>query len=351
MLAELLVYPFGIPSKLLRSDDAEWEIQYRAEGRVRTENGSFPSDAENFTDMYETLGYTCFVPAQRHNSDYRSPGPTTSHNTHERARVQADHVVQSRPEILDFTGREALRETISQRSRRLPPELARRERLMVSGATLVSDAAFIQKMVDLDYAAYRRRQPNIRLAIEHIASVTSEITEGFQIAFSEIAEDARGLFPKFRTPNGDLPFDTLSQGTQSIIHSIALLVLGYAEYYDFPADFKDKPGIVIIDEIDAHLHPSWQRRFIPALTNHFPKLQIFCSTHSPLLLAGLGKGQVQLLKTRRIRQSDRVSQRIGHRWLGRPMRYCAFCWKYRIPPTSRQPAISHACKCYASRNL
>ena len=52
----------------------------------------------------------------------------------------------------------------------------------------------------------------------------------------------------------------------------------------------------MIDEIDAHLHPSWQRRIIPTLIRHFPKLQIFCSTHSPLMLAGLEAGQVQLLR-------------------------------------------------------
>ena len=56
------------------------------------------------------------------------------------------------------------------------------------------------------------------------------------------------------------------------------------------------PGILIVDEIDAHLHPSWQQRIIPTLTHHFPNLQIFCSTHSPLMLAGLKEGQVQLLQ-------------------------------------------------------
>ena len=56
-------------------------------------------------------------------------------------------------------------------------------------------------------------------------------------------------------------------------------------------DLTEKPGILIVDEIDVHLHPSWQRRIIPALTKNFPNLQIFCSTHSPLMLAGLGEGR------------------------------------------------------------
>ena len=72
-------------------------------------------------------------------------------------------------------------------------------------------------------------------------------------------------------------------------------MIGFAEYHQFPDDLRDRPGILIVDEIDAHLHPSWQRRIIPALTKHFPNLQIFCSTHSPLMLAGLKEGQVQLL--------------------------------------------------------
>ena len=74
------------------------------------------------------------------------------------------------------------------------------------------------------------------------------------------------------------------------------ILLRYAEYYDFPSDLKEKPGIVILDEIDAHLHPRWQRRIIPALTKHLPNLQIICSTHSPLMLAGLREGQVQLFR-------------------------------------------------------
>ena len=116
------------------------------------------------------------------------------------------------------------------------------------------------------------------------------------MSFAGVGEDEGGLFPQIATPSGVLPLDVLSQGTQSVIQCLAHLTIGYAEYYRFPADFEDKPGILVIDEIDAHLHPSWQRRIIPTLIRHFPKLQIFCSTHSPLIIAGLKAGQVQLLR-------------------------------------------------------
>jgi len=43
-------------------------------------------------------------------------------------------------------------------------------------------------------------------------------------------------------------------------------------------------GIVLIDEIDLHLHPEWQRKVIPCLLKTFPNCQFFISTHSPLVL-------------------------------------------------------------------
>ena len=48
--------------------------------------------------------------------------------------------------------------------------------------------------------------------------------------------------------------------------------------------------------IDAHLHPTAQRRIIPILRQHFPMMQIFCSTHSPLMLVGLQPGQIHMLQ-------------------------------------------------------
>ena len=159
----------------------------------------------------------------------------------------------------------------------------------------MSDEEAIQEIIELDYRSYLRNEPALRNIIVQIAEITSDITEGFPIQFSGVGEDEGGFFPKFETVDGPMPLNTLSQGTQSILQWLTHLLIGYAAYYAYPKTLKDKPGILVVDEIDAHLHPSWQRRIIPALTNHFPNLQIFCSTHSPLMLAGLKAGQVQLL--------------------------------------------------------
>ena len=70
-----------------------------------------------------------------------------------------------------------------------------------------------------------------------------------------------------------------------------------ALHYGWEEGWEKKPAILLIDEIENHLHPTWQRRVIPALLdkNHFPNLQIFATTHSPFVVAGLKAGQVHLL--------------------------------------------------------
>ncbi|MGW7169762.1 AAA family ATPase [Streptomyces sp. NPDC054884] len=50
------------------------------------------------------------------------------------------------------------------------------------------------------------------------------------------------------------------------------------------------PGVVIIDEIDAHLHVSWQRRIGPWLTSHFPRIQFIVTTHSPYICQAADPG-------------------------------------------------------------
>ena len=68
-----------------------------------------------------------------------------------------------------------------------------------------------------------------------------------------------------------------------------------AHHYGWQEGWGRQPAILLIDEIDNHLHPTWQRRVIPALLDHFPGLQIFATAHSPFVVAGLKAGQVHLL--------------------------------------------------------
>ncbi|MDE2938437.1 MAG: AAA family ATPase [Chloroflexota bacterium] len=107
-----------------------------------------------------------------------------------------------------------------------------------------------------------------------------------------------------------IPISHLSSGTEGTLLWILWLALKLVHHYDFerPTEnfdgfhvsyeggWHEKPAILLIDEIENHLHPTWQRRVIPALLKHFPRLQIFATTHSPFVVAGLKAGQVHVLK-------------------------------------------------------
>ena len=277
VLAEAAVFPFSFPEKILRGPHSEWELTFCNGSGRKPFRGVLPADIRDQPEqigVLPQLGYSVFIPALRRSTDYRSAGVS----------IRAGEEYQQ-SFLEDEHGNPQLGIT----------ELRRRSGLIPTNAALVSDDAVIQKMIELDYAAYRRDRPEIRDVVRRIASLASEITEGYPIEFLRVSEDTEGLFPEFRTPDGDLPLNSLSQGTQSIIQWLSHFLFGYAQYYDYPEDLGAYPATLIVDEIDAHLHPSWQRRIIPALSGNFKKLQVFCSTHSPLMLAGLKKGQVQLL--------------------------------------------------------
>lgn len=66
---------------------------------------------------------------------------------------------------------------------------------------------------------------------------------------------------------------------------------------DEPQEVLDKtPGVILIDEVDVHLHPSWQRRVIRDLVSTFPSIQFVCTTHSPQVLGEIKHDQVYQLK-------------------------------------------------------
>ena len=297
MLGELLVYPFIAPDKLYRSDRPKWKLHYSAGTKVKSVGGSLPAEADSFLAIFKEIGYTCFLPAQRSATDFRASGPSAKDDVEARTEKLANMLARALPKELRRHGFEALRDAARKSKSMEPLELKRRSDLALAyTSSWVDDTEIVQKIIDIDYAAYRQDRPEVRNVIDKIISMVSEITEGYSMSFAGVGEDEGGLFPRIATPAGTLPLDVLSQGTQSLIQSVAHLMIGYGEYYEYSEDLEQMPGVLLIDEIDAHLHPSWQRRIIPTLIQHLPKLQIFCSTHSPLMLAGLDSGQVQLLR-------------------------------------------------------
>jgi predicted ATPase len=93
--------------------------------------------------------------------------------------------------------------------------------------------------------------------------------------------------------NTKVSLEELSDGYQSVV---ALAVDVMAVMLSRWPTMDAAEGIVLVDELGAHLHPRWRMRITDSLRNVFPRLQFLVSTHDPLCLRGLGDGEVAVLQ-------------------------------------------------------
>jgi hypothetical protein len=90
--------------------------------------------------------------------------------------------------------------------------------------------------------------------------------------------------------------DELSDGFRSILSMAFEIIRQLVHSYGADVVFKEfspksnpiikVPGVIMIDEVDAHLHPTWQTRIGDWFTRYFPSMQFIVTTHSPLICRG-----------------------------------------------------------------
>ena len=93
--------------------------------------------------------------------------------------------------------------------------------------------------------------------------------------------DQTGIYIK--TPSGDVSLGQLSLGYQMVFAWTVDIAWWLLRHYPGSLNPFDEPAIVIVDEIDLHLHPRWQREIREHLTSHFPKVQFIATAHSPVM--------------------------------------------------------------------
>lgn len=98
------------------------------------------------------------------------------------------------------------------------------------------------------------------------------------------------MFDSFNTSS---TLEHLSDGYQSIVALAADIMEVMLDHWDA---VEDAEGIVLIDEIDAHLHPRWKIEIVELLRNVFPRVQFILTTHDPLCLVGSLPGEVYILR-------------------------------------------------------
>ena len=101
---------------------------------------------------------------------------------------------------------------------------------------------------------------------------------------------------QFETPYGMVPLSGLSLGYQTTLTWIVDLALRLYERYPKSSNPLAEPGVVLIDNIDLHLHPRWQRRMMADITERFPAIQFVATAHSPLIVQAAENAKLVVLR-------------------------------------------------------
>ena len=132
----------------------------------------------------------------------------------------------------------------------------------------------------------------------------TQLLESFFRVIAELTPDVSCKFKSIdpvtwqitvTTPDGDVPMDSVSQGTSSVFGWLGILLQRLYEIHRNSDEPEKQSALVLVDEIDAHMHPSWQRSVIEAFKRLFPKVQLIVTTHSPLVVSGLLKSEIYIL--------------------------------------------------------
>jgi hypothetical protein len=146
----------------------------------------------------------------------------------------------------------------------------------------------------------KRRGPPTSPQLELVSEVVRELA-GEHFRFHRIEPIGSARFSMEvetgSSPGRPISIQQASQGTLSVVAICGLIYQYLRAVHPSAADIDlcKKPGIVIIDEVDAHLHPAWQRKIAHLLRKHFPNIQFILTAHSPLVVAGCGHGEVAVL--------------------------------------------------------
>ena len=123
----------------------------------------------------------------------------------------------------------------------------------------------------------------------------SDLQNLFEDPLLKLKFDSNSFIFKIHQPNKEpYTLQTLSSGFSSIMSIYADLITKISLR---SIDPEDLTGIVIIDEVDAHLHVSLQKKILAFLINSFPKVQFIVTTHSPFVVTSIDNAVIYDLST------------------------------------------------------
>jgi predicted ATP-binding protein involved in virulence len=101
-----------------------------------------------------------------------------------------------------------------------------------------------------------------------------------------------------------VPLGAMSDGYRAYLGWVTDLLSHIVKGSSETLSLRDARGVVLVDEIDLHLHPEWQRQVIPRLSAALPNLQFILTSHSPIIAGTLNRANIFVLENDSIEQLD-----------------------------------------------
>ena len=157
----------------------------------------------------------------------------------------------------------------------------------------IQESAFLD-WIRAETSASIQSQPTETIALRTVKSAIVGCMEGaVSLYYDERYKDLVVNFDQ----DGHQLFQNLSDGQRIVLTLVGDLVKRATTLNPHLADrvLSQTPGVVLIDELDLHLHPKWQRHIIRDLKTTFPSIQFIATTHSPQLIGEAEPEEVILL--------------------------------------------------------
>jgi hypothetical protein len=171
-------------------------------------------------------------------------------------------------------------------------------------ATMFSpDAALVsleQWAMDLDYRKGKNSLAAVRFALDRLLP---------EMEFMRIDRKKRHLV--FKTVDGEVPLSQLSDGYQNMAAWCGDLLYRITETFPDRKDPLNTRGVLLIDELDLHLHPVWRRRLVDFLSDTLPNFQFLATTHSALTAQQSGAGELYVIRREGTSQRPTLVPFIG----------------------------------------
>lgn len=289
-------------------------ISKQANG-LRSRGQSFA--AEDIRVRAEAMTVECGVRIGNRDYDYLVHKPRTSSAPQTRMEGMPREQVHDTPERMEFLGEVPSPVSGSQpdgrplavlfsTSRAVPTDRAPAKGVAAGGVAAAFADAFARRELRLgEFAAWMRVQQALRgerPAADRALTAFEGAVARFLPGYGSLllgGENDHQLW--IERADASIPVRQLSDGERGTLALVLDLARRLAQANpDFTDPAAHAGAVVLIDEIDLHLHPKWQRKIVHNLENAFPKCQFIATTHSPQVIGEVEHDRVQIIDDGRV---------------------------------------------------